>query len=197
MWIRARKPRATLREDRWFNENMTFIETKLIFLWPWTFTFLDSKGKGIGRASIVFFFFPEALLFYLVKPKTGCGCCRHGCCCCCCCCCWWWWCFPCCAHVFFCQEIFSIRWGQFPGMLTSVGVGHIRRRAPSGQRFAMGKLVSPEFGASSMGQRKIGCTWGEFAWMWYNKLDVYEWRLCFVCYSNFYFDIFCWNMFDS
>ena len=24
------------------------------------------------------------------------------------------------------QEIFSIRWGQFPGMLTSVGVGHIR-----------------------------------------------------------------------
>ena len=52
----ARKPRANLREDRWFNENMTFIETKLIFLWPWTFTFLGSKGIGIGRASIVFFF---------------------------------------------------------------------------------------------------------------------------------------------
>ena len=24
------------------------------------------------------------------------------------------------------QEVYSIRWGQFPGMLTSVGVGHIR-----------------------------------------------------------------------
>ena len=24
------------------------------------------------------------------------------------------------------QDVFSIRWGQFPGMLTSVGVGHIR-----------------------------------------------------------------------